>query len=62
MKGRGEGVLVPDVRVCGEDAVFEGFRRHPTHWKQAFATFSVVVRLVDVPGHPEVCREEILKV
>ena len=32
----------------------DGLRSHPANWKQSSALFSVILRLVDVSGHPEV--------
>lgn len=45
---------LPDVRVCREHAVLEGFRGHPADRQQSFPTFPIVIRLVDVPRHAKI--------
>lgn len=47
--------LVPDVGVSGEHAVFEGLGGHPTHRQKALPSFPVIVSLVDVSRHAEIC-------
>lgn len=47
--------LIPDVRVSGENAVLEGLGGHPAHGQKSFPSFPVVVCLVDVSCHAEIC-------
>lgn len=47
---------LPDIRVSGEDTVFERLGGHPAHGQQPLPSFAVIVRLVDVSGHAEICQ------
>lgn len=47
---------LPHVRHGGEDAVFEGFWRHPAHRQQSLPTLSVVICLVNVPRHAKIYK------
>lgn len=51
-------LIIPDIRHGGEDAVFQRLGRHPADRQQALASFSVVIRLVNIPGHAKVCSTE----
>ena len=53
-----QNILLPDIRVCGEHSIFQGLRGHPAHREQTFAAFTIVVCLVDVPGHAKVYSEK----
>lgn len=48
---------LPDIRVGGENAVFQRLRRHPADREQTFATFAIVIGLINVPGHAKICSE-----
>lgn len=46
----------PDIRVGGEDPIFEGLRGHPAHGQQPLPTLAVIVCLIHVSSHPEVWK------
>lgn len=50
----------PAVRVGGEDAVLQRLRSHPPDRKQTLPSFAVVVGLINVSGHTEVCNSDRL--
>lgn len=43
--------------MCGEDPVLQRLGGHPPDRKQALPSFTVVVGLIDVSCHPEVCKK-----
>lgn len=47
-------VGLPNIGADGEDAVLERLWGHPADGEETFASLSVVVRLVYVPGHAKV--------
>lgn len=50
--------FIPDVRMSGEDSILEGLGGHPAHGQQPFSSFAVIVCLIDVSRHTEVCKVE----
>ena len=52
----------PDVRVGGEDPVFEGLRGHPAHGQQPLPALAVVVCLIHVSSHSEVWKGRVDRV
>lgn len=51
-------VPIPDIRHCCEDAIFQWLWRHPANWQQAFSSFSIVIRLINISGHAKIWRKK----
>lgn len=49
------GFCSPHIRVGGKDSIFQGLGGHPADREQAFTPFTVVIRLIDVSSHAEIC-------
>lgn len=43
--------------MSGKNAVFERLRRHPSYGQKPLPTFTIVIGLVNVSGHAEICND-----
>lgn len=50
--------LIPDIRICCEHSIFQRLWGHPADRQQPFASFAIVIGLVDIPCHAKVWTQK----